>query len=231
VYMQQRYYDPIAGRFLSVDPVTTDAKTGGHFNRYVYANDNPYGFVDPDGRAPCTSTDSNGCVHVGTPQKTGTPGHDVASAKIGQAASNQGAAEVHYNRSLSAVTGNAGAGGQRPDVSIVWKDGAVSTAEVPSNSQTVASQQLKGQAAQTQLAAIGRSGNANTITVNQAMSGGLTVRATGAAGVLGAVVRAAEIGKIERQYGGSVPLGVGLGYLAGQVSREQVVDAAQGGMH
>ncbi len=28
VYMQQRYYDPIAGRFLSVDPVVTDANTG-----------------------------------------------------------------------------------------------------------------------------------------------------------------------------------------------------------
>jgi RHS repeat-associated protein len=52
VYMQQRYYDPIAGRFLSVDPVTTDAKTGGHFNRYVYADNNPYKYTDPDGRSP-----------------------------------------------------------------------------------------------------------------------------------------------------------------------------------
>ena len=50
VYMQQRYYDPVAGRFLSVDPVVTDTKTGDSFNRYVYANNNPYKFVDPDGR-------------------------------------------------------------------------------------------------------------------------------------------------------------------------------------
>ena len=50
VYMQQRYYDPVAGRFLSVDPVTTDAKSGSHFNRYVYAENNPYTFFDPDGR-------------------------------------------------------------------------------------------------------------------------------------------------------------------------------------
>ena len=28
VYMQQRYYEPIAGRFLSVDPVATDSSTG-----------------------------------------------------------------------------------------------------------------------------------------------------------------------------------------------------------
>jgi RHS repeat-associated protein len=52
LYMQQRYYEPLAGRFLSVDPVTTDAKTGGHFNRYDYANNNPYRFKDPDGRSP-----------------------------------------------------------------------------------------------------------------------------------------------------------------------------------
>jgi uncharacterized protein RhaS with RHS repeats len=48
--MQQRYYDPFAGRMLSIDPVTTDANTGGSFNRYAYANNNPYKYVDPDGR-------------------------------------------------------------------------------------------------------------------------------------------------------------------------------------
>ncbi len=50
IYMQQRYYDPYAGRFLSTDPVLTDANTGGGFNRYVYANLNPYRHIDPDGR-------------------------------------------------------------------------------------------------------------------------------------------------------------------------------------
>jgi RHS repeat-associated protein len=50
VYMQQRYYDPIAGRFLSVDPVVTDANTGGMFGRYTYVDNNPYRYVDPDGR-------------------------------------------------------------------------------------------------------------------------------------------------------------------------------------
>jgi RHS repeat-associated protein len=49
-YMQQRYYDPVAGRFLSIDPVVTDANTGGSFNRYAYANNSPYKYVDPDGR-------------------------------------------------------------------------------------------------------------------------------------------------------------------------------------
>ena len=49
-YMQQRYYDPVIGRFLSMDPVTADTVTGGNFNRYWYANNNPYTIVDPDGR-------------------------------------------------------------------------------------------------------------------------------------------------------------------------------------
>lgn len=48
--MQQRYYDPAVGRFLSVDPVSTNPSTGAGFNRYWYADNNPYKFIDPDGR-------------------------------------------------------------------------------------------------------------------------------------------------------------------------------------
>jgi hypothetical protein len=48
--MQQRYYDAVAGRFLSVDPVVTDAGTGRSFNRFKYANNSPYSFSDLDGR-------------------------------------------------------------------------------------------------------------------------------------------------------------------------------------
>jgi hypothetical protein len=35
---------------LSIDPVTTDANTGTSFNRYTYANNSPYKYIDPDGR-------------------------------------------------------------------------------------------------------------------------------------------------------------------------------------
>ena len=48
VYMQQRYFDPESGRFLSNDPVAT-ASDGAAFNRYAYANDNPYRYTDPAG--------------------------------------------------------------------------------------------------------------------------------------------------------------------------------------
>jgi RHS repeat-associated protein len=49
VYMQQRYYDAQLGRFLSMDPVTANSGTGANFNRYWYADNNPYTFIDPTG--------------------------------------------------------------------------------------------------------------------------------------------------------------------------------------
>ncbi|MHB1059914.1 MAG: RHS repeat domain-containing protein [Rhodanobacter sp.] len=50
VYMQARYYDPMAGRFLSVDPVGPVPEDVFGFNRYVYTNANPIINIDRDGR-------------------------------------------------------------------------------------------------------------------------------------------------------------------------------------
>jgi RHS repeat-associated protein len=52
VYMGARYYDPVVGRFVSTDPAGFDEKNLHSFNRYAYANNNPYKYVDPDGRDP-----------------------------------------------------------------------------------------------------------------------------------------------------------------------------------
>jgi len=51
-YMGARYYDPIVGRFMGIDPKEFDERSLMSFNRYVYANDNPYKYVDPDGKFP-----------------------------------------------------------------------------------------------------------------------------------------------------------------------------------
>jgi len=48
-YMQQRYYDPLLGVFLSVDPVAAYNSPISQFHRYRYANGNPYAFADPNG--------------------------------------------------------------------------------------------------------------------------------------------------------------------------------------
>jgi len=50
VQMQQRYYWPAGGIFLSTDPVTAYDQPIGQFHRYRYANNSPYKFTDPDGR-------------------------------------------------------------------------------------------------------------------------------------------------------------------------------------
>ena len=51
-YYGARYYDPILGRFMSVDPAQISLENLHSFNRYAYANNNPYRYVDPDGRDP-----------------------------------------------------------------------------------------------------------------------------------------------------------------------------------
>ena len=47
-----RWYDPRIGRFLAIDPAGFDPQNPQSFNRYAYANNNPYKYVDPDGRVP-----------------------------------------------------------------------------------------------------------------------------------------------------------------------------------
>ncbi|HWX65435.1 MAG TPA: RHS repeat-associated core domain-containing protein [Rhodanobacter sp.] len=62
VYMQARYYDPVVGRFLSVDPVTPASGNTHNFNRYDYAANNPVVNIDPDGRDDCPGQSRAQCV-------------------------------------------------------------------------------------------------------------------------------------------------------------------------
>lgn len=48
-YFGARWYDPVIGRFMSIDPVGFKEGNIHSFNRYAYANNNPYKFIDPDG--------------------------------------------------------------------------------------------------------------------------------------------------------------------------------------
>ena len=48
-YFGGRYYDPQVARFMSVDPVAFVDDNTMSFNRYLYVNNNPYKYVDPDG--------------------------------------------------------------------------------------------------------------------------------------------------------------------------------------
>ncbi|WP_251962127.1 RHS repeat-associated core domain-containing protein [Pseudomonas sp. Marseille-Q5299] len=48
-YMGARYYDPVLGRFMGVDPVDFQIDNLHSFNRYAYTNNNPNKYIDPDG--------------------------------------------------------------------------------------------------------------------------------------------------------------------------------------
>lgn len=52
VYAGGRFYDPVIGRFLQIDPEPANPRNPNSFNRYQYANNNPYRYTDPTGRDP-----------------------------------------------------------------------------------------------------------------------------------------------------------------------------------
>ncbi|MDR1229078.1 MAG: HNH endonuclease [Azoarcus sp.] len=50
-YYGARYYSPLTGRFIGVDPAEVDPENIHSFNRYAYGGNNPYRYTDPDGRS------------------------------------------------------------------------------------------------------------------------------------------------------------------------------------
>jgi RHS repeat-associated protein len=119
-YMQQRYYDPIAMRFLSVDPAQSE------FNRYSYGANNPFKFVDPDGRvaqaveagivaavvgcaknAGCRSAVKAGLSGAGKSPAIGTPGVIDASGVKGYESTN--ADQAGNDSQSQAATSSTGA--------------------------------------------------------------------------------------------------------------------------
>jgi RHS repeat-associated protein len=102
-YMQQRYYDPMAGRFMSVDPVLTDTNTGRSFNRYVYANNNPYKYIDPDGR----DFKKNTREAFGILLKEAIKSMAKSPADAGKAGAKGGAKEGPEKQEKTAETSNA----------------------------------------------------------------------------------------------------------------------------
>lgn len=51
-YLGARYYNPQLGRFMGMDPKGVNPDDLHSVNRYAYGNNNPYKFVDPNGKHP-----------------------------------------------------------------------------------------------------------------------------------------------------------------------------------
>lgn len=86
-YFGARWYDPVVGRFTGIDPVGYQEDNIHSFNRYAYANNNPYKFVDPDGRASIIAAFRRDCssqcaVEAGTPSRLAAIAGVASVAKV-----------------------------------------------------------------------------------------------------------------------------------------------------
>lgn len=89
-YMGARYYDPRFGRFLAVDPVDFTQDNLHSFNRYAYANNNPYTFTDPDGNSPidviffaADAVKLVVAINSGNPEAIQSASADLAASTVG----------------------------------------------------------------------------------------------------------------------------------------------------
>ncbi|WP_157355473.1 RHS repeat domain-containing protein [Stenotrophomonas maltophilia] len=113
VYMGQRYYDPAIGIFISPDPITPHENPLGAFNRYRYANSNPYRFTDPDGRlSRGTGWDDRQWNKFDRAQQQAAGKLEAASSKISGALAAGGRA---LERAGRAFERNFGAGTGTPE--------------------------------------------------------------------------------------------------------------------
>jgi RHS repeat-associated protein len=170
VYMQARYYDPAAGRFISTDPDGLAAGNPYNFNRFAYANNNPVVNMDPDGRmtGSLTRPDVAGVAGSGyveqiapvrgnAQKSSNTPTHASTSRRVADEAAREADTKtVHLNQSLRTVTGDPNAPNVRPDVTIVKNNGDIHQVEIRSAGQTPAELQAKMATVRIGLGAPGR---------------------------------------------------------------------------
>jgi RHS repeat-associated protein len=69
-YYGARYYDPTTGRFVQADPIIQNIYVPQSLNHYSYVLNNPYVYLDPDGRKVLLAI-----RHVSTPLGNRFPGY------------------------------------------------------------------------------------------------------------------------------------------------------------
>lgn len=115
-YAGARHYDPMIGRFMAVDPMGSDPANQFSFSRYVYANNNPYGYVDPDGENALTAglllLAFAGALYIGGCQAAGScPKFGQTLGEIVNSDSNP----LRFRGRMSMGPGDIGKGGSSSD--------------------------------------------------------------------------------------------------------------------
>lgn len=109
-YAQARFYDAAVGRFISTDKVEFDASDTFAFNRYAYANDNPYKFTDPTGNCVQCAAVAFGTVVGGlvgaTVEVVKQVGTNLSNGQsLGSSLSNINGTKVAIEAAKGAITG------------------------------------------------------------------------------------------------------------------------------
>src|SRR6266481_2860565 len=92
-YMGARHYDPMIGRFMGVDPVRPNSSNQFGFNRYAYANDNPFSYTDPTGLA--TECNAHTCtITADTFKPSKSSGATIRASVEGKGVTDVGQREV-----------------------------------------------------------------------------------------------------------------------------------------
>jgi len=160
-YFGARWYDPTIGRFMAIDPVGVDEGNIHRFNRYAYANNNPYKFVDPDGQLPIlvpillavfaegvnialeASYDaSNPCGDCVRSSSFGVPSGPVAkvAAKLGTAVTVNAGKEIGILRDAAKGKGNFNLGsGTRTEADKLGRAWVGDGARISSDGKTLVS--------------------------------------------------------------------------------------------
>ncbi|WP_281503698.1 RHS repeat-associated core domain-containing protein [Ectobacillus sp. JY-23] len=154
-YLMARYYHPVHGVFISVDPDPGDVDDPITQNGYTYADNNPVKYIDPDGHSKTAPDDYGRAMAPGggggggssnawkfrislpsKPHTNKTPGHWFASLRRAiKEAKKDDSVTVYLNKGLQNII--PGLKPNRPDIMVVRKNGRVDQYEVPSKTDNV----------------------------------------------------------------------------------------------
>ena len=112
-YMGARYYMPLVGRFTGMDPKEFEPGQPHSLNRYAYGNNNPYKYVDPDGRSPVLVWALRGATVLVVAAANTTPEQRAQMARAGEQAAQSVADALVRVRNWVFNENAEGAGGEK----------------------------------------------------------------------------------------------------------------------